>query len=54
MRGATSTPSNSPPSGGSWFNTERLHSSLGDIPPAEFEEHHYRQLTGTGELVETK
>jgi putative transposase len=37
-----------------WFNTERLHSSLGDIPPAEFEEHYYRQLTGTGELVETK
>lgn len=37
-----------------WFNTERLHSSLGDIPPAEFEEHHYRQLTDPGELVETK
>jgi transposase InsO family protein len=37
-----------------WSNTERLHSSLGDIPPAEFEEHHYRQLTGTDELVETK
>ena len=37
-----------------WFNTERLHSSHGDIPPAEFEEHHYRQLTGTSELVETK
>ena len=37
-----------------WFNTERLHSSLGDIPPAEYEAHHYRQLTGPGELVETK
>ena len=36
-----------------WFNTERLHSSLGDIPPAEFEEHYYRQLA-TNELVETK
>ena len=21
-----------------WFNTERLHSALGDIPPAEYEE----------------
>lgn len=39
---------------GPLVNTERLHSSLGDIPPAEFEEHHYRQLTATGELVETK
>jgi len=37
-----------------WFNTERLHSRLGDIPPAEFEDHHYRQLTETGELVETQ
>lgn len=36
-----------------WFNTERLHSPLGDIPPAEFEADYYRQLTGTGELVET-
>lgn len=36
-----------------WFNTERLHSRLGDIPPAEFEAHHYRQLTETGELVKT-
>ncbi len=23
-----------------WFNHERLHSSLGDIPPVEFEQHH--------------
>jgi putative transposase len=23
-----------------WFNNERLHSSLGDIPPAEFEAHY--------------
>jgi putative transposase len=27
-----------------WFNTSRLHSSLGDIPPAEFEAAHYAQL----------
>jgi len=27
-----------------WFNTSRLHSSLGDIPPAEFEANHYAQL----------
>jgi len=23
-----------------WFNHDRLHSSLGDIPPVEFEHHH--------------
>ena len=26
-----------------WFNTERLHGYLGDIPPAEYEEAHYAQ-----------
>jgi putative transposase len=26
-----------------WFNTERLHTSLGGIPPAEFEEQHARR-----------
>jgi putative transposase len=26
-----------------WFNNERLHSALGDIPPAEFETAHYAQ-----------
>jgi putative transposase len=31
-----------------WFNTARLHSSLGDIPPAEFEAAHYAQLAPTG------
>jgi putative transposase len=24
-----------------WFNDQRLHSALGDIPPAEFETAHY-------------
>jgi putative transposase len=27
-----------------WYNTERLHGTCGDIPPAEFEETYYRQL----------
>jgi putative transposase len=31
-----------------WFNTTRLHSSLGDIPPAEFETAHYAQLAPAG------
>ena len=31
-----------------WFNNSRLHSSLGDIPPAEFEAAYYAQLTPTG------
>jgi putative transposase len=26
-----------------WFNTARLHESLGDIPPDEFEEQHAEQ-----------
>lgn len=29
-----------------WFNTERLHGALGDIPPAEFE-HRYARQTET-------
>ncbi len=24
-----------------WFNNRRLHSELGDIPPAEYEHNHY-------------
>ena len=28
-----------------WFNTTRLHSSIGDIPPIEFELDYYRQNT---------
>ena len=27
-----------------WYNTERLHGTCGDVPPAEFEEAYYRQL----------
>ena len=26
-----------------WFNNRRLHTELGDIPPAEHEANHYRQ-----------
>jgi putative transposase len=26
-----------------WFNTDRLHTSLGDVPPAEYERHHARR-----------
>lgn len=36
-----------------WFNNRRLHSELGDIPPAEHEANHYRQnLVST--TLETK
>jgi putative transposase len=31
-----------------WFNTTRLHGTLGDIAPVEFEAHHYAQLVTTG------
>ena len=31
-----------------WFNNTRLHGSLGDIPPAEFEAAYYAQLAPTG------
>jgi len=27
-----------------WFNNRRLHTELGDIPPAEFEEHYYARI----------
>lgn len=33
-----------------WYNTRRLHGTLGDVPPDEFEAAHYAQLTGR-ELV---
>ena len=30
-----------------WFNNTRLHGTLGDIPPVEFEAAHYPQLATT-------
>jgi putative transposase len=30
-----------------WFNQNRLHGALGDIPPVEHEEAHYAQLATT-------
>ena len=36
-----------------WFNNTRLHTELGDIPPAEHEANHYRQITASTTL-ETK
>src|SRR5699024_3780009 len=29
-----------------WFNNERLHSSIGDIPPLEYEQNHYDSTHG--------
>src|SRR5690606_7163435 len=26
-----------------WFNSQRLHTEIGDVPPNEFEEMYYRQ-----------
>jgi transposase InsO family protein len=28
-----------------WYNTGRLHSSIGDVPPAEFEANYYAATT---------
>jgi putative transposase len=36
-----------------WFNNRRLHSELGDIPPAEFEELYYAR-TRTQNQVATR
>jgi putative transposase len=27
-----------------WFNNRPLHSACGDVPPAESEQQHYRQI----------
>ena len=38
-----------------WFNNRRLHSELGDIPPAEFEHDHYaRNRTGSKAQTPTR
>jgi len=34
-----------------WFNHERLHSSIGDIPPVEYEHTHYDSPQGTDNPV---
>ncbi|MDF9876878.1 putative transposase [Cellulosimicrobium cellulans] len=36
-----------------WFNNRRLHTELGDIPPAEHEATYYRQIT-TSTTLETR
>ena len=36
-----------------WFNHRRLHTGLGDIPPAEFETNYYRQHLAAGEVEST-
>ena len=33
-----------------WYNTDRLHSSIGHLPPVEFEHHHRQARTTTPEL----
>jgi len=34
-----------------WYNTERLHSSIGDIPPVEYEENYYDRVQGHSGLA---
>ena len=33
-----------------WYNTERLHGYLCDVPSAEYEEAHYAQLATSGQM----
>ncbi len=35
-----------------WYNHRRLHTACGNVPPTEFEEQHYRQITAL-ETLET-
>ena len=37
-----------------WHNTQRLHSYLGDVPPAEFEQTFYAVQTDREQLVGIK
>lgn len=37
-----------------WFNNRRLHTELGDMPPAEHEANHYRQIASTAMLESTE
>ncbi len=37
-----------------WFNNRRLHSELADVPPAEHEATHYRQITAPKVLEATE
>lgn len=32
-----------------WYNTERLHSSIGDVPPVEYEEFYYDRTRAVSE-----
>jgi putative transposase len=34
-----------------WYNHERLHSSIADIPPAEYEQQHYDSTRGHDDPV---
>jgi putative transposase len=34
-----------------WYNHERLHSSIGDIPPVECEHQHYDSIRGHDDPV---
>ena len=29
----------------SWYNHARIHTSIGDVPPVEYEHNHYSQIT---------
>jgi putative transposase len=33
-----------------WFNSRRLHSAWGDVPPAEYEQQHYHQIAALDTL----
>ena len=36
-----------------WYNTARLHTSIGDVPPIEHEEHYHRTSSSTPGYSET-